>query len=447
MTIHEGEIDLRPYIQALLHRWWVVVLLGVIAAAVSLGFSRAQKQTYSSTATILVTRTSATLSLAEQFPTVKEPIDPGSRMSAFLSIARNDSIAIKVYDQVKNMGFPQGQNWALLKTMVSVSYSGDAILIIASASSSQLAADIANSWAKATVASINSAYFSNEPLANVQTEKDAAQQEYITAQANLEAFIKDNQIDLLKSRIKESKSLFDSYANDRTWQITYWDQRRTDMETLVIETEALQKQLQSGVSSTAGSLGDALAVLMARYRTLNMSLNRTDNTGQTGFDLNLQIGDVKTLNDGVGNTQADIAALLKLANDEKANAEAKLESLRSVGSDQTIIEEIAANTRALETELESQNARQDELTAERDLALKAYQTLSEKVTEIETSPQTSYEVTLVESGVPALITNPRSTLRNTLVSGVLGLMVGIIAVIVLEWWRTFNLKQAKDAST
>jgi capsular polysaccharide biosynthesis protein len=453
MTIYDDVIDLRPYVLALLHRWWVVVLLGVIAAAVSMGISQVPKKTYSSTATILVTRTSATLSLAEQFPTVKEPVDTGSRMSAFLSIARNDSIAIKVYDQVKNLGFPQEQNWALLKNMVSVSNQGDAILITATDHSPQLAADIATSWAKETVASINSAYISNEPLAVIQTEKDAAEQEYLTAQTNLEAFIKENQIDLLNAQINETKTLFNSYAYDRDWQITYWNQRRLDMETLITEIEALQKQLQSGVSSTAGSLGDALAVLMTRFRSLNIPQNQTGNTGQAsntgqmGIELNLQISDTKTINDNLGNTQADIEALLKLAVNEKAAAEAKLESFRSEGSNQLLIEEIATKTRALETELESQKARSNEFTDKRDLALKAYQTLSEKVIEIETAPQNSYEVILAEPGVQPLVANPRNTIRNILMGGVLGLVVGFIAVITMEWWRTSGIKQTKVVST
>jgi len=447
MTIFEDEIDLRPYVLALLHRWWVVVLLGVIAAAAGMGFSQSQNKTYTASATILVTRTSATLSLAEQFPTVKEPVDTNSRMVAFLSIAQNDSIVIKVYDQVKDLPSSPVHNPADLKKMVTVSNQGDAILITATTHSPQMAADIANSWAKETVASINSAYASNEPLAVMQTEKDAAQQEYLTTQANLEAFIKDNQIDLLNARIMESKTLFNSYANDRLWQISYWNQRKYDMETLIIETEALQKQLQSGVSSTAGSLGDALAVLMTRFRSLSNTQNQAGDTGQAGIELNLQINDVKILNDSVGNAQVDIEALLKRAIDEKATAEAKLESLRSEGPDQKIIEEIATKTRALETELESQKARSNELYAERDLALKAYQTLSEKVTEIETAPQTSYEVNLAEPGVPSLISNPRNTLRNTLVGGVLGLVVSIIAVITLEWWKTLDLRQTKVAST
>ncbi len=446
MTNYEDEIDLRPYLLALLHRWWVIVLLGVIVAAASLGFSLMQRRTYSSTATILVTRTSAALSLAEQFPTVRETPDTTSRMNAFLSIAQNDSIIIKVYDQVKNLLSPGEQHFDAFKEKVKVTNQGDAILIAATAFSPQQAADIANRWAKETVASINSAYNSSEPLADLQTEKDVAQQEYSTTQADLEAFIKNNQIDLLNARIAETNALFKAYADDRTWQISFYNQYKQDMQTLITQAEALQKQMQSGASSTAGSLGDALAVLNTRFSALSLSQNQPGNTDQSGIVLNLQITDTKTLDDSAGNYQTDIETLLKLATDEKAAAEAKLESLSSPGPDQQKIEDIAASTRALQTELERENARKQELTGKRDLAWKAYQTLLQKVTEIETAPQSSNEVTLAEPAVPPQITNPRGALRNTLLGGVLGLLVGIIAVLTREWWRITELNQPKGTS-
>ncbi len=449
---NEDEIDLQPYLLTLLDHWWVIILLGAIFAAAALGFSLLQKKEYSSIATILVTRTSATLSLAEQFPTIKEPVDTDSRMSAFLSIAQNDSIVNKIYEQVKNRLSHSEQDFRDFKKKVNVTNQGDAILITASTFSPELATDIANSWAKETVASINSAYISQEPLADLQTEKDVAQQDYNKAQADLEAFVKNNQIDLLNARIAESKALFKAYADDRTWQISFYNQRKQDMQTLITQAEALLKQMQSGASSTAGSLGDALAVLNTRFSALSITQNQPGNIeqsvniGQSGIVLNLQITDTKGLTDGARNYQADIEALLKLATDEKAAAEAKLASLRSQGPDQKTIEDIAANTRALETELENENARRQELIGKRDLAWKAYQTLLQKVTEIETAPQTSNEVTMAEPAVLPQIANSRNGLRNTLLGGVLGVLVGLITLLTREWWRNTELNHPKGTT-
>jgi capsular polysaccharide biosynthesis protein len=446
MTNYDDEIDLRPYLLALLRRWWVIVLLGAIAGAAALGFSLVQKRTYTSVATILVTRTSATLSLAEQFPTIRETPDTTSRMSAFLSIAQNDSIVTKVFNQVKGQLSPQEQQIDVFKGEVTVSNQGDAILITATSYSPEVAADIANRWARETVASINSAYSSTEPLTDLQAERDAAQQDYNNAQAALEDFIKTNQIDLLNARIKESSALFDAYSGERTWQINFYNQYKQQMETLITQAEALQKQMQGGTASSAGNLGDALALLTARFNALNISKDQTSNAVQSGIELNFQITNTQTLAGSAQDLQADVETLLKLATDEKAAAEARLESLRSPGPDEQTIEDIAANTRALQTELENENARKQELTNQRDLAWKAYQTLLQKVTEIQTAPQTSNEVTMAEPAVPAQVGNPRGTLRNALVGGVLGLLVGLAAVLIQEWWRLTNLTLPEGAA-
>lgn len=66
-------------------------------------------------------------------------------------------------------------------------------------------------------------------------------------------------MDLLNARLNESKALFNAYANDRSHQITYYDKRRQDLEALIDQAGALQKQLQSGATSTTGGLGVALA--------------------------------------------------------------------------------------------------------------------------------------------------------------------------------------------
>ena len=54
MTNYQDEIDLRPYLIALLQRWRVIVLIGVIAALLALGISLTSPRKYASTAIILV---------------------------------------------------------------------------------------------------------------------------------------------------------------------------------------------------------------------------------------------------------------------------------------------------------------------------------------------------------------------------------------------------------
>jgi hypothetical protein len=115
------------------------------------------------------------------------------------------------------------------------------------------------------------------------------------------------------------------------------------METLLVEAEALRNQLEAGNRSTAGSLGDALAVLMARASALGIDLNQAsieptlDEPGMrepvegdtspklnslidlgTGVNLNIQISETDALQDTSQNYVADMEALIRLATDEIA---------------------------------------------------------------------------------------------------------------------------------
>ena len=248
----------------------------------------------------------------------------------------------------------------------------------------------------------------------------------------------------------KSTALFDAYANNRSWQINYYNERIQAMQNLVTQAEALQKQLQGGRSSTPGSFGDALALMSAHFNAIKttqflpVNPETTQVIQPSDVVINLQITDTAALSDSSSNFQADIDALLQHAKDEKAAAEAKLENLRSPGTDQSTIDEIASKIRVLETELEIESAQLKELTSKRDLSWQAYQTLEEKVTEIQNSEQTSPEVALVEPAVPPLVGIPRGTARNTMLAGIFGFLAGMIGVLGIEWWKTSGLHQPKD---
>ncbi|MCJ7696189.1 MAG: Wzz/FepE/Etk N-terminal domain-containing protein, partial [Anaerolineaceae bacterium] len=87
MSFYDDEIDLRPYINAIRKKWWLIALITILVAAGAFAYSMLQSRNYETGATILLTRTRASLSLANQFPTINEPIDSRSRMDAMLEIA------------------------------------------------------------------------------------------------------------------------------------------------------------------------------------------------------------------------------------------------------------------------------------------------------------------------------------------------------------------------
>lgn len=436
MTAFDEEIDLRPYLQSLFQRWWQIVLLAALAAIAALAISLTQARKYEAVATLLLTRSRSTLSLAEQFPTINEPVDTASRISAILAIAQSDAIAQTTLQAVKDRLPKNSQKLQDFKGLVKVESKGDALLVSATANTPELATEIANTWANEAALVVNQAYQGEQPLADIQAQREAAQKQYQDAQGNLESFIQNSQIDALSKKIEESQAVFNKIADDRAWQISYYDDRIKNMEALIAPAEALKSQLQRGNRSGAGDFGDALAVLDARASSLGIN--------QFKMTMDLQLTDLSALKDSSPNYVADLDSVIEQAKEEKGKSESILKSLVqgvAQGEGSELFNEIAANLRDLKTQLEKEKARELGLTNERDMAWKAYQALLQKETEIKSAPQVSYAVTIASAAIPPEKPTPRGTVRNVLVAAVLGLIVGVFIVLAIKWWQSAGISK------
>jgi len=80
MITYDDEIDLRPYISTLIENWGKIVLFAVVFAVLALAITLLQPRSYEATATLLIPHSQLKLSLAEQFPTIVDIRDTGSRM-------------------------------------------------------------------------------------------------------------------------------------------------------------------------------------------------------------------------------------------------------------------------------------------------------------------------------------------------------------------------------
>jgi uncharacterized protein involved in exopolysaccharide biosynthesis len=462
MTVYEDEIDLRPYILALIHNWWRIALVVLILASLALAFSLLQAREYVATATILLTRSQAFLRLAEQFPTIQENIyDSSSRMNALLTIAQSDGVSMATLNSVDDLLPADERELEAIKDRVEITNKGDSILVSANAKTPELAAEIANTWANQAVLAINQAYSGDQPLTEIQSQLASANQDYQDAQRALEAFIHNSQIVLLGKNIDEANNLLSEAVNDRAWQISYYYSRKQSMQDLKVKAEALKQQLGSGNRSSAGSFGDAIAILnmhsnafgigetsTARALWLGQTSDKVipDNTARMTFDL--QLTELSSLNDTPASYAEDLDRIIQQADAEISKAEQALNSLnqnlfRGEGSD--VIEATAAQIQELQTQLENEQARQRELTSNRDLAWEAYQALVQKMTEIKNSSQTSNQVTLASLALPPQKPAPRGTIRNTFVAGVLGGLLGIFWLFTSMWWKSFS--QPTEAET
>jgi uncharacterized protein involved in exopolysaccharide biosynthesis len=451
MTVYEyeDEIDLRPYLLNIVKHWWQIGLIVIFSVSAALAYGLTRSRNYESTATILVTRSRAVLSLANQFPTVNEPVDYRSRMEAFQSIASSDGVALKTIKQLQDRQPIASQQLEDFKRSTEISSSGDIIKVTSTAKNPQLAAQIANTWARQAVTAINQAYSGEELPGEIQSQIQAAQQEYQQAQTSLESFMQENQISLLQKQLEEAEGVLDTLVKERMRKIAYFSQRGENMDQIISQAEALKSQIEGGSTSAAAGIGDALAILRARLNTFGIAPIQftTSEDGKLealpsnpgDLVLNFQMNGLSDQNLSV--TADDLDNLIQQAQTEKEKALNSLDALSQ--ADNTSLESVSIdNTNAriqdLQTRLEEQQARQRELTANRDLTWKAYQAFLEKETELKNTSQTNNQVNIATEAVVPEKPTSRGTLQKMAIAGILGLFVGVAWLVGSQWWRSFN---------
>jgi len=441
MINHEEEFNIRPYIKAIFKFWWFILIFAGVMAVSAAFFSRYQPARYSSIATILVLRSRPALTLAEQFPTVNEPVDARSRMDAIISIANSDSLALKVLNELSSELPGERNDIDSIKNLVDISSNGDLLIIEATANTPNLAAKIANAWASQAVEQVNLAYSGNQPLPEFNRQLERAFDDYQTAQRNLEDFLEDNQISFLENRVLEAQTYLTEATNSRVARMTYYETRLRTMETLKVEANALMSQILSGNSSAAGDFGDALATLLARASALGVT---------TTLTIDLQMNEVNSLLDSSRNYAADLEALIEKLDQEKSAASDALaqitaELVSELGYENSL--EISEKLAEYQARLEEQTARSLELTSRRDVAWQAYQALIQKKTEIENASRTYSQVVLASEAVPPQRMNASSMFRNTAVAGFLGLVISSLIIIGRHWWQMGTSGRGNEPQT
>ena len=411
MTFYDDEIDLKPYINAIRKKWWLIALVTVLTASAALVYGLLQVRNYEANANILLTRTRTSLELANQFPTISEPIDSRSRMEAMLAIAGSDALLVHVMEDIHELYPDNGILREELDRAVDITSSGDTIKITATNPDPIYAAAIANAWAENAVSSINYAYSGEQLPAEIQLNLAPAKVEYEAAQQVLEDFLVENQVDILQKQIVETSALLDELVQDRTWKIAYNVQRKRNMEQIIDRANALKQQLATGNTTLAAGLGEALAVLrlgsdaFAEVQIVSGtgSTNRLDSdrlgaiqetrilgSRQPDTIFDVQISELIESVEAGESYQRDLERIIDSAESEKLVAEAALLQLAQqsleIDNDELLVT-TSERLRNLQSQLENERAHLNELTSTRDLTWDAFQALAQKETEVRNNLQ------------------------------------------------------------
>ncbi|MCE7980639.1 MAG: hypothetical protein DYG89_05555 [Caldilinea sp. CFX5] len=436
----EDEIDLRQYLDVLI-RWWreivLITLSAMVLAAVGILLSRLiLPAQYEASADVAIVRTVSDVNFDERFRTNPEElrtdtVSLSARRSALLGLVATGAIAEEVIAQLGDTLTEDEQNPANLLEMVEASLGSpdgtrtdsDLIRIKVTASNPEKAAAIANAWAHIYVQEVNTIYgqVPNEVLASIQNELATAEQQYLASQTNLEAFIAGNRIDELTSLVAVLQQRVEQEVSLRKAYLLQWEDTQEQLTTIA----ALRTQLEQGGEGAARST-------MVALQTMKMHIYGVPPQG-----LQVEVRDLPEVNQQA--MLVDVAGLSQALTQRLTDLESKIvTSGAELGSTQGTTSTLSStleNLRTSKAQLEAENAKQRQLTQQRDLTWDTYKTVSSKVAELNlTRAAASSEVRF---GAPAVAPvdplKPFSLLLGAALAGVVGGVVSVFYAFLANY--------------
>ncbi len=449
----EDEIDLRQYLDVLI-RWWreIVVITGLVvllAILAILAMRLLLPLQFIASADVAIVRTTSDVNFDDRFRTTDQSLSPetgslSARRSALLGLATTGAIARQVIGDLETLLDENEQIPASLLQMVeaeAVVQAGsraesDLIRIIVTADDPEKAAAIANSWARHYVHEVNSIYAQvpNEVLASIEAELAETQESYLAAQTNLENFVADNQIDELNALVSVLQQQISQEVSLQQSLLSQWQRTQEQLNT----AQALRNQIEAGGAGAVQSNQVALQIL--KISVYGMA------PGQ--LQVEMRSYDELTADEML----ADVTGLVTALENEIANLEAEFATgsteLQAIGESGQPLQAVVEQLRSTKAALEAEQARQRQLSQQRDLTWETYRTLSNKVAELNlTRAAATSEVRFgAEAVPPAKPTRRVSLVIGVLAAGTVGFFMAVILVSLLSFLGLSPLLTRKPAT-
>jgi uncharacterized protein involved in exopolysaccharide biosynthesis len=397
----EQEIDLRPYVTAVLDRWYWILGFGLLGALLGLGVSLIMDPTYEATALVAVTVPRERVEFDARIQTV---ID-SQPLEAYPELARSDELLVALRDQLPDSALSLKE----LRDMTSASPGSDPSLINLTVEHNdpEFAAEVANLWATLFVQWANQiyGYQGDEQLVFFETQLEEAQTTLAAAEDALISFQARNRLAILENQLSAVQQTQADYLAK---------QRQTDL--ILQDISGLLSQEQGGTADI-----DQLASVLLQVRALG-GVPVGAEMGGSPWQLQLNV-------DGLSSAApADQRAIIL-----------DLQDILLTQSDQ-INERLAAlepQILTVQEQVEAATVEEGRLTRDFEVAVETYTTLARTVDEKRiTSQDTTSGVKLASrTAVPDEPSAP-NVLLNAIIAGVAGVVLATLAVIGLSWWRT-----------
>lgn len=410
----DETIDLRPYVEALLRRWWVIlgaVIVGVLIAA----FLYFSKSDYRATALVAVTDPAQRL----QFdPRIVNTLDLDTLLQSYPELAMSDGVLTQLLDEAKELSDGHIDSLPKIRDMIDVETGVDLRLVrlVVRNEDPQLAANLANAWANSFVTVVDTIYrtqggeveFFNNQLAETNAQLQVAEKALVDFQSGSRIGTIDNQLFSLND-------LQASYLAD---------QRRIKL--VLDDIGALRSQIEAGDGDTVTWTDQltALMLQMAIYETVSA-------TPAPNNSIQLQL-----------NSQSD------LTTSRRAEQLNQLENLaRSAENSLSEIDgrllELEPQIFALQREKQDLFQQYEKLTRSRDVVKETYLTLARKIDESRIQSEDSTSGLKVASlAVPPAMPERSNLIVTATIAGMVGLLLSSAAIIAITWWKATTNRSA-----
>jgi len=400
----EEEIELRPYIELLVKRWYLILGAAILAAVVAFAISSFQTPEYEATAIVAITEPSFRVQFEPRIQELSEDAQP---LKAFPELATSDQVLQQLLAEIKP-DLVNGTSLEELRTIVSAESGSDPTLVRMSARAKDPndAAEIVNTWAKIFVSSSNDTFgdlgeeqeeFFIEQLGKAEVELSKVEEALISFEAV-------NRYSIIDSKLASLRQFQSSYLTD-TLRITF----------LLQDIQGLREQLDAE-SAEDVSFADQLTILALQLKAFD---------ADTSVPLQLQLDSTESLIERDRDQQGTILGNLIIT------LETRLEQI-----EETLLglePEILA-LQEQKQKIETESARLDRNF---NVADETYMSLARKVEEerISSDELTGVVKLASQASVPggAVSTN---RMRNTIAGFLLGLFAATLVILIVAWWRS-----------
>ncbi len=395
----DQEIDLRPYVTAVMDKWVWILGMGIIAAVLGFVVSSLMAPTYEATALVAITEPRQRVQFDSRIQTVNDT----QPLKAYPELALSDALLVDLLDQLPEAG---DITLVQLRSKLEAEPGTDPSLLKLTANdgSPEMAARLANSWAGLFVIWANEIYGDqgDEQLLFFEAQlAEAGEELRISEQALIEFQATNRSSILLNQLLAVQQTQADYLAK----------QRQTDL----ILQDVGSLLTEEGNNSTSGQARiEQLASILLQVRALGGVANSVTSTMPWQIQMNVD-------------------SQSSMSQEELRTVLSNLQSILLAQSSQIEerLAEIEPQILSVQQQKQAADVEESRLRRDFDVATETYTTLARTVDEKRiTSEDTTSGVKLAsETAVPEEPSGPRRGLI-TLLAGLLGMLVGTLFVLV-----------------